>query len=304
MKTIKLARVLREGWQNFYRDKWLTLATVVIMSLALYLIGIAVFLGFGVLHIIDSVENRINVSVYFDFTVEEEKILEIKNELESKPIEEVQSITYISKEQALEDFMEQEGESEIIKEALDMLEENPLPASLVITAYDTADYDKINEYLKQEYGDYIMDTSLDKNREVIDELENFILFIRNGGILLGVIFGIIAILVTLNTIRMSLYAHRKEFEVMRLVGASNLYIKIPIVVEGVLYGLTSAIVTSIFLVLTIYAVSPFAKNIIPDLNLAEFYSKNILSVVVVIVLLGVTLGFVSSFIAVRKYLEK
>ncbi|MEN8252403.1 MAG: permease-like cell division protein FtsX [Patescibacteria group bacterium] len=304
MKTIKLARVLREGWQNFYRDKWLTLATVVIMSLALYLIGIAVFLGFGVLHVIDSVENRINVSVYFDFTVEEEKILEIKNELESKPIEEVQSITYISKEQALEDFMEQEGESEIIKEALDMLEENPLPASLVITAYDTADYDKINEYLKQEYGDYIMDTSLDKNREVIDELENFILFIRNGGILLGVIFGIIAILVTLNTIRMSLYAHRKEFEVMRLVGASNLYIKIPIVVEGVLYGLTSAIVTSIFLVLTIYAVSPFAKNIIPDLNLAEFYSKNILSVVVVIVLLGVTLGFVSSFIAVRKYLEK
>ncbi len=304
MKTIKLARVLREGWQNFYRDKWLTLATVVIMSLALYLIGTAVFLGFGVLQVIDSVESRINVSMYFDFTVEENKILEIQKELEEKSLEEIQSVKYISREQALSDFMEQEGDSEEIKEALDMIGDNPLPASLIIVAYDTADYDKINKYLYQEYGDYIMNTNLDKNKEVIDELQNFIIFIRNGGLVLGVIFGIIAILVTLNTIRMSLYAHRKEFEVMRLVGASNLYIKIPTLVEGTLYGFASAIVASIFLIGTIYAISPFAGNIIENLNIAEFYNEKMLQVILVVLLLGVALGFLSSFIAVRKYLEK
>jgi cell division transport system permease protein len=304
MKTIKLARVMREGWQNFYRDKWLTLATVVIMSLALYLVGTAIFLGFGVLQVIDSVESRINISMYFDFTVEEEKILQIQKELEEKSVEEIQSVRYISRDQALKDFMEQEEDSEEIKEALDMIGDNPLPASLVIVAYDTVDYEKIDEYLHQEYGDFIMNTNLDKNKEVINELQDFIIFIRNGGVILGIMFGIIAVLVTLNTIRMSLYAHRKEFEVMRLVGASNLYIKIPTLVEGSLYGFASAIVASIFLVISIYVISPFASNIIENLNITEFYSTKMWQVILVVMILGIALGFFSSYIAVRKYLEK
>lgn len=304
MKTIKLARVIREGVQNFWRDKWLTLATVVIMSLSLYLIGIAIFLGFGVLQVIDSVESRINVSMYFDFTVEEEKILKIQKELEERSIEQIESVTYISREQALSEFMEREKDSKEIQEALDMIGDNPLPASLIIVANNTTDYDSINAYLYQEYDEYIMNTNLDKNKDVIGELQNFIVFVRNGGILLGVLFGIIAVMVTLNTVRMSLYAHRKEFEIMRLVGASNLYIKLPTLIEGVLYGFASAVVTSIFLVITVYAADPFARNIITNVNIAEFYSKNMFEVIIVIILLGITLGFVSSYIAVHKYLEK
>ncbi len=304
MKTIKLVRVLREGVQNFYRDKWLTLATIIIMTLSLYLIGVAIFLGFGVLHVIDSVENRINISMYFDFTVPEEKILEIKKEIEEKSIKQIESITYISRDQALKDFLKREGDSKEIQEALDMIGENPLPASLVIMAQSTTDYSSIDKYLHQEYDEYIMNTNLEKNRAVIDELQRFILFIRNGGIVLGIIFAIIAVLVTLNTVRMSLYAHRKEFEVMRLVGASNLYVKIPTLVEGILYGFVSAILASIFLVITIFAVNPFAKQIIENINVVSFYSKSMIQVIVVIILFGAILGFVSSFLAVQRYLEK
>jgi len=304
MKTIKLARVLREGVQNFWRDKWLTFVTVVIMSLSLYLVGTAIFLGFGLLGVINAVESRINISMYFDFTVPEEKILEIKKDIEEKSLEEVQSVTYISRDQALKDFLEREKDSKEIKEALDMIGDNPLPASLVIVAHDTSDYDKINKYLYQEYGDYIMDTNLDKNKDIINELHSFIIFVRNGGLLLGALFGVIAIMVTLNTVRMSLYAHRKEFEIMRLVGASNLYIKMPTLVEGILYGLSSAIVASVFLVGTIYLIDPFARNIIENAHIAEFYGKNIPFVILVITILGGLLGFVSSYIAVHKYLEK
>ena len=304
MKTIKLARVLREGVQNFYRDKWLTLATVIIMTLSLYLIGTAVFLGFGVSHVIDSVENRINISMYFDFTVDEEKILEIKKELEEKSIEQVKSVTYISRDQALEDFKEREKDSKEIQEALDMLGDNPLPASLVIVAHNTVDYDNIDQYLHQEYDEYMMKTNLEKNKDVIGELQQFIIFIRNGGIVLGTIFAAIAILVTLNTVRMSLYAHRKEFEVMRLVGASNLYIKIPTLVEGILYGFVSAVLASVFLVGTIFAINPFAKQIIENINIVDFYSSSMIQVILVIILFGITLGFTSSFLAVQRYLEK
>jgi cell division transport system permease protein len=304
MKTIKLARVFREGIQNFYRDKWLTLATVIIMSLALYLVGVAVFLGFGILHVIDSVEGRINVSMYFDFTVPEEKILEIKKQIEDRSIEQIQSVTYISRDQAMQDFLAREGDSEEIKEALDMIGENPLPASLVIVAYDAAAYESINAYALQEYADYIMDTSFAKNKAVIDEIHSLIVLVRNMGLILGGIFAVIAILVTLNTIRMSLYAHRQEFEIMRLVGASNLYIKMPPLVEGVLYGLTSAIISSIFLVITVFALTPFIKKILDNVDVSSFYGKDIIQVVIFVIIGGAFLGLVSSYIAIHRYLER
>ncbi len=165
MKTIKLARVLREGVRNFYRDKWLTLATVVIMSLALYLIGIGLLLGYGVMHAIDAVEDRINISVYFDLTVPAEEIEDIKKTLEDKRIQQIASIRYVSREQAMQDFMAREGDSKEIQEALKIANENPLPASLVITAYDAASYEDINTYMHQEYGDRIMNTSFDRNKK-------------------------------------------------------------------------------------------------------------------------------------------
>lgn len=304
MKTIKLERVFREGFKNFYRDKWLTLATVVIMSLALYLIGVAVFLGFGVLHMIDSVENRVNISMYFDFTVSEERILEIKKAIEERSIQQVQSVTYVSRDQALQDFLAREGESEEIKEALDMIGENPLPASLVIIAHDAMAYDAINTYLYQEYADDILDTSFDRNRAVIEDIQKLIIFARNSGIVLGVIFAVIAILVTLNTVRMSLYTHRKEFEIMRLVGASNLYVKMPTLIEGVLYGFVSAVMAVIFLLITVYSLDPFAQKIVASIDISAIFGSRMLTVIVSMIALGIFLGWISSYIGIRRYMEK
>lgn len=304
MKTIKLERVFREGFKNFYRDKWLTLATVVIMSLALYLIGVAVFLGFGVLHMIDSVENRVNISMYFDFTVSEERILEIKKAIEERSIQQVQSVTYVSRDQALQDFLAREGESEEIKEALDMIGENPLPASLVIIAHDAMAYDAINTYLYQEYADDILDTSFDRNRAVIEDIQKLIIFARNSGIVLGVIFAVIAILVTLNTVRMSLYTHRKEFEIMRLVGASNLYVKMPTLIEGVLYGFVSAVMAVIFLLVTVYSLDPFAQKIVASIDISAIFGSRMLTVIVSMIALGIFLGWISSYIGIRRYMEK
>ena len=107
MKTIKLFRTFDEGVQNFRRDKWLTVATVMIMTLALYLIGVSFFLGFGLLSVMTNIEDRINISVNFDFDVDEKNILEIKKEIENKKISEIKSIQYISREDAFSKFEEQ-----------------------------------------------------------------------------------------------------------------------------------------------------------------------------------------------------
>ncbi len=303
MKSIKLARALREGIKNFYRDKWLTLATVIVMSLALSLVGVTAFLGFGVLHVIDAVESRVNISMYFNFTVEEDRILKIQKEIENKDIQEIESIRYISRQQALDDFVKREGDNEEIKEALEMLEGNPMPASLVITAHDIADYEKINTYLHQEYGKDILETNHDRNKGFLTKIYDMIVYARNVCIVLGILFVLIAILVTLNTIRMSLYAHRKEFEIMRLVGASNLYVKLPTLVEGILYGFVSALCTSAVLISMFFAVMPFIKKLTQDIDVSSFYGQ--LGVVVALVMcVGVFLGYISSAISIRRYLER
>lgn len=304
MKTIKLFRTFNEGTQNFRRDRWLTVATVMVMTLALYLIGVSFFLGFGILSVMSNIEDRINVSVNFDFDVEEKEILEIKKEIEDLQISEIKNVQYISRDDAFVKFKEQEKDNEDIMGALDILGENPFPASLVITAKQISHYQKIDEYLKKEYSNKIMSTNHDKNQQTINELHNFILFIRNIGLALGIILIVIATLVNFNTVRMSLYVNRKEFEIMRLVGASNLYVKLPTIFEGLLYGLTSALITILALIVTVYASDPFIRKMLPDVKIAEFYTSNIIEISFVLLILGIALGVVSSYIAVRRYLEK
>lgn len=301
MKTIKLFRTFNEGVQNFRRDKWLTAVTVMVMSLALYLMGVSFFSGFGILTVVNNIENRINISMNFDSNITEDEILEIKKEVEK--IQEVESVIYISREDAFNNFNEQYKDSREIMKTLEVIDENPFLTSLMVTAENVEHYENINAYLTKTYGNK-MYSNYDKNKGTIGELHNFIVFIRNVSLGLGAMMIIISILLNLNTIRMSLYANRKEFEIMRLVGASNLYVKLPTVFEGFLYGLTSSFLTIVALVITVYATDPFIKKMLPDVKIAEFYTKHIIEICLIVIALGIVLGTVSSYIAIRRYLEK
>ncbi|MCK4635944.1 MAG: ABC transporter permease [Candidatus Moranbacteria bacterium] len=301
MKTIKLFRTFNEGVQNFRRDKWLTAVTVMVMSLALYLIGVSFLSGFGILTVVNNIENRINISMNFDSDIAENEILEIKKEVEK--IQEVQSVIYISREDIFNNFNEQYKDSREIMKTLEVIEENPFLTSLLVTADNVEHYENINTYLTKTYKNK-MYSNYDKNKGTIGELHNFIVFIRNVSLGLGAIMIIISILLNLNTIRMSLYANRKEFEIMRLVGASNLYVKLPTVFEGFLYGLTSSFLTIVALIITVYATDPFIKKMLPDVKIAEFYTKHIIEICLIVIALGVVLGTISSYIAIRRYLEK
>lgn len=302
-KSIKLVRTVREGFTNFYRDKWLTIATVTVMSLTLYLIGTTIFMWVGVTQTIRVIEQRVNISIYFDFDVPEDEIFAIKSRLEKEKPKEIESIQYISRDDALANFKAQESGNADIQEALSLIETNPLPAALVIVAQDFDQYEKINSFFKSEYPQSILDTNYERNSETINDVKNRMLLVRNATLLLSAIFMIIAILVTFNTVRMNIYAHRKEFEVMRLVGASNTYVKMPVLTEGILYALTSAIIAVGALIFTVYIIDPFAQKALPDVRIFEFYSTSIGSMIAGILFVGLTLGWVSSYIAIRRYLK-
>lgn len=302
MKWLKLTRTFKEGCINFYRNGWLTFATVSILATSLYIIGITIILGFTANLIIANLQDKINVSVYFNLSVPEERVMEIKNKLSE--YDEIKYVDYVSKEKALEELLGLSSNTETITKALDEIGENPLPASIVIRANNPAQYEKIVESVNNSFfKDDISNVNYEENKKVIDRLTNIILMSRQAGSIFGLVFVFVSVLITFNAIRITMYSHKQEFEVMRLVGASNLYIRAPFVFEGVLYGMVAGVVVMIMLFATSYFISPLTNGSIPQGNLLNIYFGNFFLILAGLFAGGIFLGVISSFIAIRRYLK-
>ncbi|NLC31638.1 MAG: hypothetical protein GX765_06335, partial [Candidatus Moranbacteria bacterium] len=243
----------------------------------------------------------VNISVYFKNNVEEARILEIKAGIEQRP--EIALVQYINKETALEKFSKENDGDEVISEALKEIGENPLFSSLVLTAKDQSYYEELSNYVEKNFEQEVDRINYGRNKIVIEKLGRIISTMEKIGLGLGGIFILISVLVTFSTIRMSLYSRKKEFDIMRLVGASNLYIKIPTIVEGMIYGLLSALVAMVFIAAITYGGIPVAGGIIPKEEMIGFYVQNIWKVGLVVLISGLAIGVLSSLISIRKYLK-
>jgi len=123
------------------------------------------------------------------------------------------------------------------------------------------------------------------------------------GVVLGIVVGVIAILITFNTIRLTIYSHRQEIEIMRLVGASNWYIRMPFIVEGIIYGVCGVVAASLVMYPLLGWLSPRVSGFIPGSDVMGYFQANMLIIVLIQLAVGVGLGVVSSGIAVRRYLK-
>ncbi|NTW15156.1 MAG: ABC transporter permease [Candidatus Moranbacteria bacterium] len=304
MKTIKLWRTFKEGVENYRRNGWLTFATVSILALSLSVIGFAALVGFAGSLAVRNLENKISISVSFRPDVSESRILQIRDDLSK--YREIASVTYVSKEKALEEFLKDGNPA--VADAVETIGENPLLSSLSIRANEPKDYDLIAEQIRSSaFRQDIEEINYERNRKRIDGLNELTSRARTIGLGLGAMFVIIGILITFNTIRLTIYSHRQEFEVMRLVGASNLYIRMPLFFEGVFYGLTAATVTVLLLTALAAALSgnagPFLSEILGGKTFFRVYLSFLWVFVPGTVIAGVVLGVVSSLIAIRRYLR-
>lgn len=302
MKFLKLKRTFKEGLMNFYRNGWLSFATVSVLSISLYIISITIILGITANLVLKNIQEKINVSVYFNPDVSQEKILEIKNKL--VVYQEIKSIDYVSKEVALDEFKKIGNNDSSIQQALEEIGENPLLDSLVIKAKAPEQYDLIvNALSNANFREDINKINYQENKSAIERLNTIVKLVRQVGLTLGVVFVFIGILITFNAIRLTMYAQRQEFEVKRLVGASNLYIRMPFVFEGIIYGLCSAFVVTILLLITTKFIAPVTRGSIPQGDLLGFYFQNFWVILLSLIISGVLLGVVSSYIAIKRYLK-
>jgi cell division transport system permease protein len=298
-----LSRILKYGVQNFARNAWLSTATVLVMVLSLIAFAGLNLFNVTTKTIITSVQDKIDISVFFKSSTAEDDVLRIKSTLESLP--EVKLVEYVSKDQALEIFKSKHQSDTTISQAIDQLNENPLLASLNVKARDTNEYGAIDKYLQNDsINPFVESVSYSQNQTVIDRLNKILSTAETGGLALTIFMSLIAVLITFNTIRLAIYSNRESITIMRLVGGSNFFTRGPFLVEGVLYGVLSAVI-SIFLVMpVVYFLSPYGTVLVPDLNVWGYFTSHIFTIFLSQLVFGVLLGLISSFFAIQKYLKE
>lgn len=295
-------RTVREGWNNFVRNGYLSVAAVSVMLLSLFSISALFVFILSADSLLKNVENRVNVSVYFKADVSEETILKNKSDLEN--FNEISTVNYISKEKALEDFKKNNANIPVILKALEEIDGNPLLSSLTIKASNVSQYELVSNYLKSaSFKDDVSWVNYNRNKPVIDKLNGFIFQIRKVGMGIAGLLSFISILIIFNTIRITIYSHKKEVEIMRLVGASNVYIRLPFIFEGIIYGIVASIISMGLLFISLKLILPQAKEQFPSVDIMLIYTSNFFNLLGAQILVGSLLGIVSSTIAIRKYLK-
>lgn len=307
MAMIETKRVIRSGYRNFMRSGFTSFASVLIMTITLIVITSLIFVQVALQSSLESIKNQVDVTVYFTQTAEEVDIKEIESAVTKIP--EVASVEYVSREEALINFRAKHAKDHLTLQALDELDDNPLGASLNIKAKDPSQYEAISKYFAQET---ILSkqalTIIDKidyyqNKLVIDRLTAIIAGAKTLGFALSLLFVIISIMITFNTIRLIIYMSREEISVMRLVGANNKYIRGPFMVSGMLVGVFSSLIT----ILLFWPVSFWLGNKMTDflgVDLWNYYLHNLFQIFLILLVSGVIIGGISSLFAIRRYLKK
>lgn len=307
MFIVKTKRIIVSGCRNFARSGFTSTASIMIMTITLFVIISTFFIQATLNSTLNDIREKVDVTVYFISGAEVDSIESIQTALKKLP--EVKDVTYTSAEDALISFKERHANDYLTLQALDELNENPLGASLNIKANNPSQYEGIVKYFEGEgslSNDFLR--VVDKidyhdNKTVIDKLTSILNGAKKLGFAISFILILISLIITFNTVRLIIYMSRDEINVMKLVGAGERYIRGPFIVSGVLVGIISSISTLILLI----PVSIWLGNQMTDfigINLFTYYKSNFVQLFIIILLSGVIIGWISSFLAVHKYLKK
>lgn len=306
MFLTNIRRIIRSGFVGFWRNGFVALASILVMTVALFIVGFLFFTGVVLNASLDQLRQNVGVNAFFDGDVPEESILILQERLRVLP--EVANVTYTSREEALKIFRERNQNNPEQLEGLDMLDENPLPANLTIEAVHPSLYEDILSFLDSSAarinGENIVSrTDSDDKSIVIERLTGLIETTERVSFYVALLFIFISIVITFNTVRLAIYTAREEIAVMKLVGASDGYIRGPFIVSGVLSGMFSALLTIVLFYPLTYWLGPVTESRLGGVDIFEYYLEHFFVIALLLLFVGAFLGVISSTLAVRKYLS-
>ena len=300
-------RITRTGVLNFMRNAWLGIAAMAVMVITLTIILFSIIANATFSHTVQSITDRIDVSVYLKDSVTTKQREELISQV--KTLDNVKEVNFVSKQQALEAYKDQNASRPDLLQAISQTD-NPLPASLQIKPRDPNKIESIKTFLeKKEIKELQSDeTSYSGDRkQAIDKITSATSFFRRAGVAGVIIFAFISMLIIFNTIQMAIFNRRDELTIMRLLGASTNFIRGPFIVESVMYGIVAGIV-SLILVHSIFTISAHTFEA-SSLGLLDIqYSNHYLTdhrwtFIGLQLAVGILIGAISSLIATRRYLK-
>jgi len=312
-----LRRITRTGFVNFWRNGFLSFAAIVVITLSLLTFGFIIFSGAFGRALIADVKDKVDINVYFAIAAPEADILSLQKDINALP--EVASTEYISRDSALATFKDKWKDNSLIMQGLTEIGDNPFPASLNIKAKEPGQYGSIATFLQNKNPldssgtPLIEKINYQQNKLIIDRLSRIIPAVEQTGSVIAIILIIVAMIVVFNTIRLIIFTSKEEIAVMKLVGASNIYVRGPLVVSGVMYGIVSAAITLVIIAAVAYwsdalllkiAGVQIAADFQTIVNVSStYFGQNFGEIFIIIMGAGIILGGVSSYVAARKYLK-
>lgn len=302
MFSTTFKRIFRSSWHGFSRNGGLVFANIFILAMTVLLISSLFLLKDASSFLVSVLKEKIDVSVYFKFEAAEEEILEVKEEIAKIP--EVKEVEYVSQQEALEFFIQKHQDNPVLLESLQEVGINPFLASLNIKAFEASQYQAVASFFENSgFNNLIEKIDYYQRKPVIDRLFSLTSNINRIGLILALILAVIASLITFNTVRLAIYHCREEIKIQRLVGASNWFIRGPFLIQGVISGFFSFLISFLLFALISYFVSPNIEFLFPGLSLFNLFLANFWFFFLIQIATGTGLGLFSSFFAIRRYLK-
>lgn len=300
-----IRRITRAGFVGFWRNAYVSLASIFVLTVVLFVIGATMFVDQLLVTSLNKLQSKVDINVYFVPTAPPEEVQAVVQAVEALP--DVASVTFTSREEALANFRARYGNNEITMQALNELNENPLGATIAIQAKELSQYESISQFLEERrlassQNPIIETVNYGRNKEAITTLNSIIDTVQRASSIIMIALILAAILITFNTIRLAIYTAREEISIMRLVGASNMFIRGPFLLQGVMYGLVAGILALLIWYPIMVWLGPRTEAFF-EFNLFTYFINDFSYIFGVMVGVGIFLGFVSSILAIARYLR-
>jgi len=283
------------------RNIWLTIVTVTILILALFSVNLLITVNVISEAAINAVREKIDVTLFLTQDAPENDILSLKANIGN--FTNVREVVYISKEDALIAFKAKHKDNRDVLSALNELGANPLTPSLIIKPADAANFDGLIERLDKTDNDIIASKNFDDHKTILGKINSISEKVNEVGLIVSAIFTVITLLVVYNSIRVAIYTHRREITIMRLVGASNWFIKGPYLVSCVFYAIIGVAAVAAVYFPFLNLLQPYLEAFFIDyrINIVSYFYNNIIAIFGFQFLGAVFINFFASIIAVGKY---
>ncbi len=298
-------RIFIASWKHFARNLWIGVATVFVFTMALLSVNVLLGVNSVIEQVVTLLEQKVDVTVTFTSDAPPALLDQARFYVVSLP--QTAEARLVSPQEALDAFKVRNKNNPKILDALSELATNPLGAQLIIKAKHSEDYPFLLEAVRNpQYAPFIRNSSYDDHREAIVKIQDAGAQIRLFASALVAIFALFGLLAAFNAIRVAIYTQREEIAIMRLVGASASYIKMPFVLEGVWIALLSALLTFSGVWLCVHLLEPRLTILFDgrDPGLMAFFVQNLVPLV------GIQLGgllVLSAFVswmAVGRYIRR